>query len=98
MAVNVDGLQTNSYASHAILPCKYGMAASIKGLVNRLGPLRTIIGLRLFINNLLLIAKCTYATPDPVQPDQHYLPVCTALCLLPMFHASLQPMSPFCHT
>ena len=38
---------------------EYGMATSIKGLVNLLGPLRTIIGLRLFINNLLIIAKCT---------------------------------------
>ena len=35
----------------------------------------TIIGLRLFTNNLFIIGKCTYATPDPVQPDQHYLRV-----------------------
>ena len=26
-----------------------------------------------FTNNLFIIAKCTYATPDPVQLDQHYL-------------------------
>ena len=52
---------------------EYGMATSIKVLVNLLGPLRTIIGLCLFTNNLFVIAKCTYATPDLVQPDQHYL-------------------------
>ena len=30
-----------------------------------------------FTNNLFIIAKCMYATPDPVQPDHQYLPVCT---------------------
>ena len=49
---------------------EYGMATSIKGLVNLLGPLRIIIGLCLFTNNLFIIAKGTYATPDSVQ---HYL-------------------------
>ena len=67
---------------------EYGMAASIKGLVNLLGPLRTIIGLRLFTNNLFIIAKCTYATPDPVQPDQHYLRV---HCVYPLCHFTHVP-------
>ena len=27
----------------------------------------------LYTNNLFMIAKCAYATPDPVQPDHQYL-------------------------
>ena len=34
-----------------------------------------------FTNNLFIIAKCTYATPDPVQPDDQYL---CAHCLYPL--------------
>ena len=29
----------------------------------------------LYTNNLFVIAKCAYATPDPVQPDHQYLRV-----------------------
>ena len=49
-----------------------------------LGTFGIIIGLLGFTNNLFIIAKCTYATPDPVQPDQHYLRVhCVyLLCLV----------------
>ena len=38
-----------------------------------------------------MIAKCTYATPDPVQPDHQYLCVhCIPFVLLIMFHLSSQ--------
>ena len=56
-----------------------------------LGTFGIIIGLLGFTNNLFIIAKCMYATPDPVQPDQHYLCVhCVyPLVLLVMFNLIL---------
>ena len=56
----------------------------------------TIIGLRLFTNNLFMIAKCVYATPDPFQPDHQYLRVhyIGPLCLISHV-PSLQPTSFF---
>ena len=67
----------------------------------------TIIGLRLFTNNLFMIAKCTHVTPDPVQPDHQYLRVhyIGPLCLVshvPSLHqhhsSKLLPSSCQCYS
>ena len=52
----------------------------------------------LYTNNLFLIAKCTYATPDPVQPDHQYLCVhCVYPICLVSHVPSLQPSYLFQH-
>ena len=46
----------------------------------------------LYTNNLFVIAKCAYATPDPVQPDHQYLRVHCVYPLCLVSHVpSLQP-------
>ena len=52
----------------------------------------------LYTNNLFMIAKCTYATPDPVQPDHQYLCVhCVYPICLVSHVPSLQPTYLFQH-
>ena len=52
----------------------------------------------LYTNNLFVIAKCTYATPDSVQPDHQYLRVHCVYPLCLVSHVpSLQPTYLFQH-